>query len=105
MEFQKFQCKKCGLCCTMFHHPEFPKDEKIQKYSDQNGICKLFSDNLCTNYENRPLFCNSTKMYEKIFQHHMTEAEYDDFVAEHCFKVRNVWRSKDERLCENKQGE
>ena len=57
-------------------------------------VCKhLTKDNKCDIYENRPLICNTDKVYELFFSSIMTRDEYDRINAECCIKLRNEYES------------
>lgn len=57
-----------------------------------DGACKhLTKDNKCEIYENRPLICNTDKVYELFFNGIMTREEYDKLNADSCIKLRNEY--------------
>lgn len=67
---EKFPCIKCSLCCKRVNIVE-----ELSCLDIGDGTCKYLKDNLCTIYENRPIVCNSEKVYSKYFSH-LTKKEY-----------------------------
>ena len=81
-------CSKChGYCCRKagLLDPTLNRGD---------GCCKyLNKDNKCDIYDNRPLICNTDKVYELFFSSIMTRDEYDRINAECCIKLRNEYES------------
>lgn len=72
-----FECKMCGICCRNIKrykdeiYPIFKKllGETIPNFDieDDNGVCVyLTEDNKCSIYEQRPVLCNTEKMFELL---------------------------------------
>lgn len=58
-----FECDKCGECCRHL------KGISIYAELDRgDGICKYLKGNLCSIYEDRPLFCRIDDCYEQFFK-------------------------------------
>lgn len=58
-----FYCSQCGKCCEVagFWNPEL---------DDGKGACKFYDweKKLCSDYENRPDICNTTKAYSAMVE-------------------------------------
>lgn len=68
-----FQCDRCGECCR--HIGVFPF---MRKYDRGDGVCvHLTGDNLCDIYDERPDFCDTYKLYERIYSGSMSLEEYE----------------------------
>lgn len=72
-----FECKMCGMCCRniqRYKEKILPilreiLGEDITEFNikDNNGICvHLTNDNKCSIYENRPIICNTNKIFELL---------------------------------------
>lgn len=72
MAVNEFHCSKCGLCCKRI------SQSAITRHLDRgDGVCMYLceSDNLCSIYTERPLFCRINDGY-KLFEKQLTIAEY-----------------------------
>lgn len=50
-----------------------------------DGICLYLSnDNRCLIYEDRPIWCNTDRAYEKYFKDKYTREEYDEINRQAC---------------------
>jgi len=61
-----FPCTNCGCCCKrvglvkkFLTEDEFPYD------IDENGVCKMLVNDMCSVYDDRPDICKVEKMAEK----------------------------------------
>lgn len=66
-----FDCSKCGLCCRNL--------KGVAIYSDLDrgdGVCKYLKENLCSIYEDRPIFCRIDQCYDLYFKDIYTKKEY-----------------------------
>ena len=72
-----FECKMCGMCCRNVKrykeeiYPIFKRllGETVPNFDieDDNGVCvHLTEDNKCSIYEQRPILCNTEKMFELL---------------------------------------
>lgn len=69
-----FHCEQCGGCCRHL------KNSPIYANLDRgDGICRYLSGNLCSIYENRPIFCRVDECYELYFKDSMSQEEYEAF--------------------------
>jgi uncharacterized protein len=59
----------------------------ISEYDKGNGICRYLENNLCGIYENRPLICNTEKMYRSYFRETMTENEFVTMNMAACIQI------------------
>lgn len=77
---------KCGNC-KAYCCREAPR--LMPELDRGDGICQfLTSDNKCAIYEDRPLICNTDKVYERYFKH-LSREEYDKMNTEACNYLLN----------------
>ena len=57
-----------------------------------DGTCIHLSGNLCSIYENRPLICNTSRMYDTFFKDAMTPEEFVDMNLNACRKIQELNR-------------
>lgn len=79
-----FECDKCGECCRHL--------KGISIYSELDrgdGICKYLKGNLCSIYEDRPLFCRIDDCYEQFLKEEYTRDEFYRLNYEICYKLKN----------------
>ena len=78
-----FECDKCGECCRHL------KGISIYAELDRgDGICKYLKGNLCSIYEDRPLFCRIGDCYEQFFKEKYTRDEFYKLNYEICKKLK-----------------
>ena len=83
-------CKQCGLCCKLFNFIELP--EEYQQLNDGTGKCKYLEDNRCSIYQDRPLLCNSHKIYEiNNLEEKMSFEEYEAYLSEKCKELQAIY--------------
>lgn len=73
------KCEGCkAYCCRQMG--------KIVPEMDRgDGVCiYLNSDNRCEIYEDRPIICNTDKIYEKFLKNRITREEFDRLNEEAC---------------------
>lgn len=60
---------------------------------DRGDLCckHLTEDNKCEIYENRPLICNTDRVYEAFFKGIMTREEYDKANYESCKALKELF--------------
>lgn len=67
-----FKCDQCGICCR-----NIGGIEELADYHSGDGICKyLLPNNLCSIYNERPIWCNVDLYYECFLRDKMTRAEW-----------------------------
>lgn len=66
-----FECDACGQCCRNLNKSEF-----YIELDRGDGVCKYLSGNLCSIYEQRPLFCRVDDCYDLFFYEDMTREEF-----------------------------
>jgi len=71
MNTVNFVCEKCGMCCKTLQHIS-----DLSKFDRGDGVCIYLKDNLCSIYENRPLLCNVSEMYNNFFKTSMSAEEF-----------------------------
>ena len=87
-----FLCDRCGACCR---HLNF---SPIYKELDRgDGVCKYLSGNLCSIYENRPLFCRVDECYP-FFAEQMTREEYDRMNSAACEQLKKMEKEEEKWL-------
>ena len=80
-----FLCDKCGCCCRKVG------TSPIGKYlALENGICKYLdtATNLCTIYNERPIFCNVDKYYELFLANQMTKDVFFNLNKQICKELQ-----------------
>lgn len=57
-----FPCERCGSCCRRVGEAFLAR-----QMAKPSGVCKYLdeSSNLCTIYEDRPIFCRVDEFYEQ----------------------------------------
>lgn len=73
------KCNSCkAYCCRVIG--------KLDPSLDRGDLCckHLTEDNKCEIYENRPLICNTDRVYDAFFKGIMTREEYDNINSESC---------------------
>ena len=78
-----FDCNKCGECCRHLDLSDIYKE-----LDDGTGKCKYLSGNLCSIYEERPLYCRVDDCYELFFKGYMSLSEYYEMNNNYCKKLR-----------------
>jgi hypothetical protein len=62
---------------------------------DESGKCEHLNDqNRCMIYSNRPLICNTTKMFKDAYSQVMTKAQFDKAHAQQCKMQQGVVNGK-----------
>lgn len=78
-------CTKCGECCR--HVGEV---KGMEEFARPDGACVfLTDDNLCSIYDNRPLICNVSKVYETFFKDSMSENDFYKITQDACDKLKS----------------
>lgn len=78
-----FECDKCGECCRNL--------KGVSVYADLDrgdGTCKYLKGNLCTIYNERPLFCRVDECYDLFFKKKYTRNEFYLLNYEICDKLK-----------------
>lgn len=80
---EMFKCKRCGQCCR-----NVGKTIQGIILAKENGVCRYLDEdnNLCTIYDNRPIFCNVDAYYNEYFKNSMS---VDDFYNEN-YKICKI---------------
>ena len=79
-----FHCEQCGGCCR--HLKKSPIYANLDR---GDGVCRYLNGNLCSIYENRPIFCRVDDCYELYFKDSMSQEEYEAFNYAICEKIKN----------------
>jgi len=66
-----FKCDKCGICCRNIW-----KNDIFKELDRGDGVCKYLEGNLCSVYEERPLFCRVDECYEIFFKDKMSKEKF-----------------------------
>ena len=80
-----FVCDMCGECCK-----NLDKSPIYSELDKGDGICKYLVDNLCSNYDNRPLLCRVDESYEAFFKDIYSIDEYYRLNYEVCIKLKKL---------------
>ena len=80
-----FPCERCGQCCRRVGTVFFARH-----LAKSNGVCKYLDEatNLCTIYDERPIFCRVDELYEKEFSGRISREEFYSLNKEQCKKFR-----------------
>lgn len=86
-----FNCEQCGCCCRNIGKVFWAKSMALS-----NGICKYLNQetNLCTIYNNRPIFCNVDAFYEKYLKNKMFIDEFYVKNKSECKKLQALMVNK-----------
>ena len=66
-----FKCDKCGKCCR-----RLTAYSLFKELDDSTGKCKFLDGNLCSIYNDRPLYCRIDECYELFFKEIMSKEKY-----------------------------
>ena len=81
-------CTCCGLCCKKIDSIQLPKQYRYLDRGD--GVCRYLCNNLCTIYENRPIICNSEKMYQAYYNKiYDSFEEFEVFLKKCCLEIQD----------------
>lgn len=80
-----FKCDQCGLCCMHVNRAVIDYDINME-----NGVCRYFNKRtkLCEIYDDRPIFCNVDKFYEKYFRDKYSREDYYSVNYDICNKLK-----------------
>ena len=80
-----FKCDKCGCCCKNLN-----KSKLYHDLDRGDGQCKYLINDLCSIYDNRPLFCRVDECYDLFFKDTMSLDEYYILNKKECKKLKNI---------------
>ena len=85
-----FPCEKCGICCRLVGQTPWGKQLALP-----NGVCRWLDQetNLCRIYEERPIFCNVDKYYEKYYKGKIARTEFYSINIIECDKLKRMKNS------------
>lgn len=66
-----FPCLKCGACCR-----HLQLNQVYAALDRGDGVCRYLEDDLCSIYEQRPLFCRVDECYDLYFASLMSRDEF-----------------------------
>lgn len=66
-----FRCDKCGECCRHLDYSPL-----YSSLHNGDGVCHFLKGNLCSIYENRPIFCRIDECYQTFFKDKLSYEEY-----------------------------
>jgi len=84
-----FECDCCGCCCRNLN-----KSHLYDNLNRGDGVCKYLIGNLCSIYNERPLFCRIDECYELYFKDTMSKEEYYRLNMEECKKLKKQEKIK-----------
>lgn len=64
----------------------------LHDFDRGDGVCVHLKDNLCEIYADRPLICNTSRMYEAFFKDKITQEEFIAINHEACMKIQELVR-------------
>ena len=82
-----YPCQKCSACCRLVGRVVLG-----EKMADADGVCHFLdrTTNLCTQYENRPIFCNVDKFYERYYVDNMKREVFYKINQQECERLRKL---------------
>ena len=82
-----YPCQKCSACCRLVGRVVLG-----ERMADADGVCHFLdrTTNLCTQYENRPIFCNVDKFYERYYVDNMTREVFYKINQQECERLRKL---------------
>ena len=80
-----FKCECCGNCCK-----NIAKSELYSDLDRGDGVCKYLIGNICSIYNERPLFCRIDECFELFFKEHMSIEEYYKLNYKECKKLKEL---------------
>lgn len=80
-----FPCERCGCCCRMIGNVLWAKHMALP-----SGICRYLDQqtNLCTIYDNRPVFCNVDRYYNLFLKNTMDKDVFYALNKKECLALR-----------------
>lgn len=84
-----FPCERCGCCCRRIGEVFFARH-----MAKPDGVCKYLNEvtNLCTIYNERPIFCRVDELYEKNLSDKISRADFYRINKEVCKKFQSELR-------------
>lgn len=80
-----FKCDCCGNCCK-----NISKSELYSDLDRGDGVCKYLNGNICSIYNERPLFCRIDECFELFFKRYMSIEEYYKLNYKACEKLKEL---------------
>lgn len=80
-----FPCERCGYCCRRVGEVFFARH-----MAKPGGVCKYLDEatNLCTIYNERPIFCRVDELYEKNLSDKISREDFYRINKEVCKKFQ-----------------
>ena len=80
-----FPCERCGCCCRRVGEVFFARH-----MAKPDGVCKYLDEatNLCTIYNERPIFCRVDELYEKNLSDKISREDFYRINKEVCKKFQ-----------------
>ena len=105
-EKPSFKCLRCGACCKLVGLSIIPEIAALAK-KDSDECKYLSSDNLCSIYETRPLYCRVDECYDQSedYSKIYTREEWYKKNHEFCKFYRNMLGIKEPTPNNNKNDE
>jgi len=86
----QFKCQRCGACCRLVGLSDVPEIKAMAR-EDSDACRYLMPDNLCSIYEERPIFCQVDGMYDQyVKEQGITREEWYIKNAKACMYLRNI---------------
>ena len=86
-----YPCQRCGSCCRLIGESSL-----AHEVAESDGRCNWLDQNtnLCKRYEDRPLFCNVDRYYDKFLQKIMSRDTFYQLNQKACRNLRLRWKEK-----------
>lgn len=86
LKYTPFPCISCGKCCRNISNVPAP----LSALDRGDGICKFLNEqnNLCSIYNERPIFCRIDAYYEKYLKQEMSWVQFVQINLDVCLKLQ-----------------
>lgn len=89
-------CKDCkAYCCRVI-------GKLVPELNDGSGSCLFLKDNKCSIYENRPIVCNTDRLWEKYYSSKYSKEEWIELNKQSCKALKDEYESKEKEYPECK---
>ena len=81
-------CEGCkAYCCRII-------GKLVPELDDGSGSCLFLKDNRCQIYDNRPLICNTDRLWEKYYSSMYSKEEWIELNNKSCKELKNEYEKE-----------